>query len=201
MSSQRKSQSGFTFIEIASVMAISSLLAVMGMPLVNQFKADSAASGAQQNLAQALAHARTHAVSQGKTVKVCGSSDGLVCSDDAWSKGWLVHQSEQSSAGAVIAAEDIISAYQFDDTTYAVRVYDEKWQAVNEIRFDTQGFNLAQQRLAATVCVPGASAEMDAMLIERTGRVRLSHSAADKAATAAVVSAARSNTFNQCNQA
>lgn len=200
MSSQKKSQSGFTFIEVASVMAVSGLLTVMGLPMVNQLQAESAASGAQQHFAEALAYARTHAVSQGKTVKVCGSSDGRVCSDNAWSQGWLVHQGEQT-LGDPIAAVDIISTHQFDDATYAVKVYDEKWQAVNEIRFDTQGFNLAQQRLAATVCVPGATSAMDAVLIERTGRVRLSTTSADKAATTAVLDEARNVSSAQCKQA
>lgn len=199
MSSQKAKQSGFTLVEIASVMAVSGVLAVTGLPMINDYKARSAAASVQNNFAEALGQARTYAVSQGKLVKVCGSHDGKVCSNDAWSKGWLVHQGDSQSSN--IAEQDIISAYQFEQAQYTLQVFDESWNSVNEIRFDTQGFNLAQQRLAATVCLPGANSEIDAVLIERTGRVRTSTSAGDRRTAAAVLGSASSGTFSQCNEA
>ena len=202
MSKQESKQAGFTFLEIAGVMAVSGVLAAMGLPMVQQFQSQSAVSGAQNSFAESLAQARTFAVSQGTTVRVCGSVDGKACASNAWSEGWLVYSSDQSAVeGQVIAPENIVSHYQLGDSHYNVQVFDEQWQAVNEIRFDTQGFNLAQQRLAATVCLPGKHAQVDAVLVERTGRVRLSNNASDKAATQAVINNAQSSTFSQCNQA
>lgn len=167
--------------------------------MINDYKARAAAASVQNNFAEAVGQARTYAVSQGKLVKVCGSHDGKTCSDGAWSKGWLVHQGDSQSS--TIAEQDIISAYQFQDARYAMQVFDENWQSVNEIRFDTQGFNLAQQRLAATLCLPGKNAEIDAVLIERTGRVRTSVSPGDRRTTSAVLDSTSSSTFSQCNPA
>lgn len=197
MNSKKTKQSGFTFIEIMAVTAASGILAMLGLPMINDLKTQSAASGAQQMFADALAQARAHAVSQGEIVSVCGSSDGRVCNGDSWSNGWLIYSGSDSS----ISSDNIISAYQFEDTHYSLQVFDEKWQGVNKIQFDTQGFNLAQQRLAATVCVPGLDAEIDAVLVERTGRVRLSGNASDRQATTAVMGSATSSTFDQCKQA
>lgn len=202
MSSQPTKQSGFTLIEMASVMAISGLLAVVGLPMVNDYKAQSVAAGAQKMFAEALVQARTMAVSHGKTVKICGSRDGKTCSDNAWSEGWLVYHGDgQTASGETITDHQIIADYRFEDTVYALQVFDEQWQDVHEIRFDTQGFNLAQQRLAATVCVLGSKAEADAVLIERTGRVRVSSYSDDRRAPAAVVGSASSSTSSQCKQA
>lgn len=200
MSNRKKAQAGFTFLEIVSVMAVSGVLATLGLPMVSQLQAQSAASGAQQVFAEALAQARSHAVAQGKTVKICGSRDGLVCSENAWSEGWLIHQGE-SSTSAAIAEQDVIAAYQFEEADYELQVFDEKWQSVNEIRFDTQGFNLAEQRLAATLCQPGLANKVDAVLVERTGRVRVGSAGIDQQHTAAALNSAAHNTSSQCNQA
>lgn len=197
MSIKRARQSGFTFIEVMAVMAASGLLAVMGLPMINDLKTQSAANGAQKMFAEALAQARTHAVSQGEVVSMCGSSDGRVCNSDSWSDGWLIYSGNDSS----ISSDKIISAYQFEDANYALQVFDEKWQSVNQIQFDTQGFNLAQQRLAAAICVPGLDAKIDAVLVERTGRVRLSGNTSDGQAALTVINSTNSSAFDQCKQA
>lgn len=202
MNNRAAKQSGFTFIEIVSVMAASGFLAMLSLPMLNDYKAQSAASGVQKSFADALAQARAYAVAQGQSVEVCGSSDGKSCSSDAWSDGWLVYSGDRKMAlGESISSDQIISAYHFEDASHTLHVIDEESKAVNEIRFDVQGFNLAQQRLAASVCLPSDNVEAGAVLVERNGRIRLTNRAAGDKTSAVAANSISGSAFNQCNQA
>jgi Tfp pilus assembly protein FimT len=192
-------QFGFTFIEVVSVMVASSTLALMGMPMLTDYNAQVAANGTQELFAEALTKGRHHAVTTGATVKVCGSNDGKTCNDASWSGGWLVYtvpSSDKTSSG--IQTEDqIVTAYQFEQTDLILEVLDENSQAVSEIRFDPQGFNKSQQRLEAFICAHNHKSLGDKVVVERNGRVRLS----SNPNTADVSGAGKNSHASQCKQA
>lgn len=181
MSSQVSQQRGFTLLELVAVVAVSVVLAAMSMPVIKDYQQSYAATGVQQQLAETLANARERAVSVGESVYVCASSDGATCSADAWTKGWLVYQSSQRKLpGHNVPAEEIIEHFTNTDDSYKLSVMDESFASVSDIRFDARGFNAAQQRVTALMCNRSSNVEMDAVLVERTGRVRISKNALDK---------------------
>ncbi len=183
MSSRVSKQHGFTMLELVAVVAVSAVLAVMGLPLIEDYQQDYAATGVQHRLAESLAQARERAVSQGKTVYICASADGATCSADAWTQGWLVYQgTERKLPGDRVPAEAVIEHITNTATDYSLAVLDESSTTVSDIRFDARGFNAAAQRMVAVMCLPGEAA-LDAVTVERTGRVHLGkHSAADQKA-------------------
>ena len=100
--------------------------------------------------------------------------DGESCSS-AWDNGWLVYQGiQKKQPGESVPAEDIIEHIQVAESATQLKVVDESLLAISEIRFDSRGFNSANQRLMAA-----ASAKRDAVIVERSGRVRIGKLADD----------------------
>lgn len=173
MTSPMSKQRGFTMLELFSVVVVSGVLAMAGMPLIKDYQRSYAAADTQQKFAESLAVARERAVGAGVSVFLCASDDGTTCTAE-WSDGWLVYQSSQKKLpGEMVPAEEIIQHIQIADSDAEFEVIDENLAAVSEIRFDARGFNTASQRLMAMSCEPGAVAQADAVIVERSGRVRI----------------------------
>lgn len=172
MNSRVSQERGFTILELVAVVAVSSALALMGLPLIEDFQKSHAATGVPQQLAETLANARERAVSQGESVYICASRDGTHCSEDAWAQGWLAYQSaERKLPGDEVPADEIIEHVTHSGDDYHLRVLDENLVSLSDIRFDARGFNGAQQRVVAVMCGADTNSEQAAVMIERTGRV------------------------------
>jgi prepilin-type N-terminal cleavage/methylation domain-containing protein len=181
MCSRVSQERGFTILELVAVVAISSALAIMGLPLLKDFQENHRTAGVPHQFAETLAHARERAVSVGESVYICGSRDGIHCNEDAWAHGWLVYQSaERKLPGAEVPSHEIIEHVTRDSDNFRLRVLDESFASLDDIRFDSRGFNAAEQRLTAVVCRTSGNAEMDAVTVERTGRVRIGKSQLDQ---------------------
>lgn len=178
MSSRVSMQFGFTMLELVVVVAISALLAVMGLPLLDQFKQNSSAEAVQSEFAKSLESARELAVSGGKSVYVCASSDGKKCSAAGWERGWLVYQGlQRKSPGEIIPQNEIVQYFDNGEEKLPFAVVDETLQAISDIRFNSQGFNSADQRVMAVTCGANNELSEQAVYVERTGRVHLNKTA------------------------
>lgn len=171
MKSLMSEQRGFTMLELFSVVVVSGVLAMAGMPLIEDYQRTHAAADTQHKFAESLTVARERAVGGAVSVFVCASADGATCSTD-WDKGWLVYEGlQKKQSGESVPAEQIIQHIQIVDEAAEFHVFDESLTAVSEIRFDSRGFNTASQRLMAMSCELGVDA--DAVFVERSGRVRI----------------------------
>lgn len=200
MNSRVSQERGFTILELVAVVAVSSALALMGMPLIKDYQQSYNTAGVSQQFAETLASARERAVSMGESVYICGSSDGKHCSEDAWTQGWLVYQGAQRKLpGDEVPAEEIIEHFNHTSDDYRLTVLDESFASVSDIRFDARGFNGAQQRVVAVMCGADKNIELDAVMVERTGRVRVGKNQFDQGA----VNSAQQNIEKHfdCNQA
>jgi prepilin-type N-terminal cleavage/methylation domain-containing protein len=183
MNSRVSQERGFTILELVAVVAVSSVLALMGLPLVKDYQQSYSTAGVSQRLAETLASARERAVSMGESVYICGSRDGAHCSEDAWTQGWLVYQSAQRKLpGDEVPTEEIIEHFNHTTDDYRLTVMDESFDSVSDIRFDARGFNGAQQRVVAVMCGANTNVELDAVMVERTGRVRVGKNQFDQSA-------------------
>lgn len=162
-------QSGFTFIEIAAVVAVSSTLAAMSIPMINDFKVQKSMSSTHDAFSRSLNSARETALSSGQSVHLCPSADGVTCAERNWSQGWLVYTGDtEKSAGERVTAADIVEFVQVENGL-EVKVFDEALKPVNTFYFNSQGYNAMAQRMTATLCYP--EAELKAILVERSGRI------------------------------
>ncbi|HET6724947.1 MAG TPA: GspH/FimT family pseudopilin [Gammaproteobacteria bacterium] len=82
-------QKGFTLIELMVTIAIAAILVTAGVPAFIQFVQNNRRAAELNGLVRALNMARSTAVRQRTTVRVCASSNQTDCITD-WSKGWIV---------------------------------------------------------------------------------------------------------------
>ena len=95
----RKSQSGFTLMELMITMVLIAIFAVIAVPSYRALTADNQITGALNDFANTLGAARAEAVARGQTVIVCPSSNALsatnpTCNSKSdgpqiWNTGWI----------------------------------------------------------------------------------------------------------------
>lgn len=86
-----RSPQGMTLVEQLLVLAITAVLACIGLPALRRLMAMSEVRLAQTELIAVLNHARGLAVQMGRVALACPTRDGQRCSDEAgWDGDWLV---------------------------------------------------------------------------------------------------------------
>jgi type IV fimbrial biogenesis protein FimT len=82
---------GFTMVELAMVMSIAAILAMIAIPSFRYVTSSNRAAQEVNALLGDMRYARTEAVKEGLQVTICASSDGQTCSGLAeWKNGWIV---------------------------------------------------------------------------------------------------------------
>jgi type IV fimbrial biogenesis protein FimT len=96
----RSKSRGLTFIELFIVLAVLSILLSWALPSVRGSLARNQMLGQANELAGALALARSEAVTRGLQAGVCASSDGVQCSGSAtdWASNYIVFIDEDNGS-------------------------------------------------------------------------------------------------------
>ncbi len=98
---------GFSLLELMVVLALTLVLAALGLPSYQGLLQRWALNHEAQALVDDLRHARAQAMARGQPVSICPSADGVVCSAHAdWGWGWLVFL--DLDANRVIAAGETV---------------------------------------------------------------------------------------------
>jgi type IV fimbrial biogenesis protein FimT len=85
-----KNNRGFTLIELLVTVAVLILLLVLGVPEYRRMTENNRQVAAINKIVGDLNLARTEAVKRGRTVTLCGSTDGATCNTANWENGWIV---------------------------------------------------------------------------------------------------------------
>lgn len=81
---------GFTLVEMVITLIVLGILAAIGAPSLRGFIVDLRVAGATSGFERVLRHARSEAVSRGRTVRICPSLDGWSCDPMArWHLGYI----------------------------------------------------------------------------------------------------------------
>ena len=95
----RRISRGATLIEVAILIVIAAVLAVLAVPSYREWIADSRLRSHADTLAATLNRARTDAMRTGSRVTVCKSVDLRVCAEaGGWEQGWLLFVDNDRSA-------------------------------------------------------------------------------------------------------
>jgi type IV fimbrial biogenesis protein FimT len=108
----RKTQHGFTLVELLAALAVVAILVGIATPSLRQFSANSRTIAATNSLVTALATARSEALRQSRTVTVCASSDQQTCANSAnWSTGWIVFADVSGTPGVLDAGDTLLQSW------------------------------------------------------------------------------------------
>lgn len=82
---------GLTIIEVLVVVAIISIMAIVGIPSLQDFIRRAHISSQAHEFVGTMSYARSEAVKRGQRVTVCKSADGSTCATAGnWDQGWIV---------------------------------------------------------------------------------------------------------------
>ncbi|WP_188984000.1 GspH/FimT family pseudopilin [Pseudomonas matsuisoli] len=156
-----QSQRAFTLVELAIIVSLIAVLVSFALPALGELQARNARDAIRNELMASLANARSTAVTSGRTVELCGSSDGEAC-DGAWSFGWLVRVNKET-----IHTHRMISPGQLS------------WHGVRKvIRYQANGTtSLSNGRFVFCPAMP--TLENWHLIINRQGRTRIETRAPD----------------------
>ena len=88
-----KKFTGYTLIELMSILAVVSILLTVGLPLMNVFFESNRMISNTNDLVAGLNVARSEAIKQQIRITLCQSSDQVSCTGTGqWEDGWIVFQ-------------------------------------------------------------------------------------------------------------
>ncbi len=182
MTTRALTSRGFTIIELMVVLAIAAILAAAAIPSMTEIVRRNTQESVINDLAGALAFARSEAINRGQKVSVCQSANGTSCATSGdWTAGWIVFvdpvdPTAPSISAVVDANEQILRVHPPVPTSITKLFLREGLTAgdvVASIRFDRTGFlsTKAPSQGVFTVCRDTDASHAQGLLINTAGRV------------------------------
>lgn len=145
---------GFTIIELMITLLVAAILVGAGIPALSDFVSERSLAADISRFNGALAIARSEAITRGKNVVVCPSSDGESClASTEWAGGWIVFRDLNSDQAADLgtkscaATEDCILRYDqgMKDATKLTA-------GANYLGFNGRGERIAGSSTSLKIC-------------------------------------------------
>lgn len=136
-----KQQSAFTLIELMVTIAILAIIATLAAPNLSQMLRNNKVNTSSGDILSFLQQSRTEAIRFGKSVTICGSSNGSDCLDankTNWSTGLIATYPVTGSTTAVI------QKLTFDSSQLSVT-------APATINFNSVGSTTAEHEITVTI--------------------------------------------------
>jgi type IV fimbrial biogenesis protein FimT len=170
-------QRGITLLELMIALGLAGLLLSMAVPALGTFVSNARQTGAINDFVSSIHLARSTAVTTNARVTICPSSNGTSCEAVDWSNGWIVF-SDQNSDQSVDGTERIIgTSGEVNDLTIESAEFDTyltfrpNGRVMNASLNGSSGF--------FTVCDRRGADRAKVMIIDLSGRPRLSKTKAD----------------------
>ncbi len=145
----RRAEEGFTVIELMIVLAVTAILLALATPNLRGVIERNQLLGQANELAGAMALARSEAVSRGQQTGVCASDDQGASCGAAWSGNDVVVFIDDDASGAFSAGDRVLKVLSTSDDLTVTG-------AANEFLFRPNGFGvLTADDLDLTVCHDG----------------------------------------------
>jgi len=170
-------QHGFTLIELMVTIGLAAVLLSMAVPAVGEFIANSRRAGAVNDLVSSLHVARSTAITTNARVTVCPSAGGADCEAVSWDQGWIVFgdaDSDQTVDGGevIVATSDGAAGLTFTSAEFATFLM---YRPTGRVMNATVNGNSGE----FTVCDRRGNDHARVMIIELSGRPRISETQAD----------------------
>ena len=159
----RWTKSGFTLVELLTVLAVAAVLTSVAIPALSRMNANNRMVAEINQLASALRLARSEALKRGNNVEICAaknrSNGTLACSNRAnWNEGWLVFPAATPNVRLAV-----FHGLPGKDTL-------QSQSGFKRFSFNRYGFSTRKDTLV--LCPPNADPRhARALLLEPSGRV------------------------------
>ena len=177
-----RKENGFTLIELMIAVGLTGLLLSMAVPALGMFVSNARQTGAINDLVSTIHQARSTAVSTNARVTICPSSGGTNCEAVGWDSGWIAFSDPDSDrnvdAGetifATVGGVDGLSLQSDEFGTFMM--YRPNGRLMNASLNGSAG--------AMTFCDDRGPRRAKVMIIDLSGRPRISKTMADGSAPA-----------------
>ena len=170
-------QDGFTLIELMIAVALTALLMSMAVPAMDIFVSNARQSGAINDFVSSMHLARSTAITTNTRVTLCPSANGVTCEVIGWDRGWIVFADLDSDQ--IVDLNETITSKTEGINNLSI----ESAEFANFLLYRPNGrvMNAAINGSAGefTVCDNRGSDHAKVMIIELSGRPRLSEKLAD----------------------
>lgn len=173
-------ETGFTLIELMIAVGLTGLLLSMAVPALDIFVSNARQTGAINDFVSSMHVARSTAVTTNARVTVCPSSGGNNCEAVSWDQGWIVF-SDPDSDRTVDADETIVATSGAID---GLSITSGQFPLFMTYRPNGRVTNAGLNGSAGafTVCDDRGPASAKVMLVDLSGRPRISRTMADGSA-------------------
>jgi type IV fimbrial biogenesis protein FimT len=174
-------QTGFTLVELIITIAIAAILITMSIPAFSKLLESNRLTTHIHDFVAHLNYAREAAIFRNQRVTLCKSSDGIFCDNDLeWEDGWIIFV--DSDNNHTRTAEEPLISFQPSVRTYISIRYSANLRQNNFVSFTPVGTSFGNGTF--TFCSGRTDIVPRALILARTGRVRLSREKPDGTALA-----------------
>lgn len=169
---------GFSLLEIISTLAISSILIGLAVPFIGNLISENRVSGQINTLRGTIALTRSEAITRQQDVVLCKSADQQMCTrQGSWDQGYIVfvdtnHDRRRNQQESLLHVQATLPS----NITLNYRAFGSR----HYLAYHATGFT--QTNGTFTFCNRGMPDRAKALIVTKTGRVRLSEKRADGSA-------------------
>lgn len=177
-------ENGFTLIELMIAIGLTGLLLSTAVPALDLFVSNARQTSAINDFVSSIHQARSAAVTTNARVTICPSSGGTDCEAVDWNEGWIVFP-DRDSDGSVDDDEPIIA---FSGGKDGLTIQSGQFPTFITYRPNGRVMNASLNGSSGsfTVCDKRGSRRAKVMVIDLSGRPRLSETLVDGSAPVCV---------------
>ena len=177
-------ENGFTLIELMIAIGLAGLLLSTAVPALDIFVSNARQTGAINDFVSSIHQARSAAVTTNARVTICPSSGGANCEAVGWNEGWIVFPDRDSDRNVdddetIIASSGGIEGLTMESGQFPTFImYRPNGRVLNASLNGSSG--------SFTVCDKRGASHAKVMVIDLSGRPRLSETLVDGSAPVCV---------------
>jgi type IV fimbrial biogenesis protein FimT len=182
----RQRERGFSAIELMVALSVAAILATLAIPNLRTFIQNNRLSSASNDLLRSFQLARSSAIKYGTNVVICAAdttATALKCSGGPFTQGWIVFR-DSSSAWDYTSGDVVLERHEPLDPSLTARFDGNAIESYAASGF-ANTLSTPKTPTQAILLCDSRQTQQRAVLITRTGRVRVGASSGDLNAASA----------------